>query len=99
LWAIKVVSVMAPLMGLLGTVTGMIRTFQAITLFGTGDPKLMAGGISEALVTTMLGLTVAIPLVFLHALVASSSRGVVEVLHEQAAGIVARRAEQDDAVG
>ena len=98
LWAIKVVSVVAPLMGLLGTVTGMIRTFQAITLFGTGDPKLMAGGISEALVTTMLGLTVAIPLVFLHALVASNSRGVVEVLQEQAAGIVARRAEQDDAV-
>lgn len=98
LWAVKVVSVMAPLMGLLGTVTGMIRTFQAITLFGTGDPKLMAGGISEALVTTMLGLTVAIPLVFLHALVASNSRGVVEVLQEQAAGIVARRAEQDDAV-
>jgi biopolymer transport protein ExbB len=98
LWAVKVVSVVAPLMGLLGTVTGMIRTFQAITLFGTGDPKLMAGGISEALVTTMLGLTVAIPLVFLHALVASSSRGVTEVLQEQAAGLVARRAEQDDAV-
>ena len=56
LWAVKVVSVAAPLMGLLGTVTGMINTFQAITLFGTGDPKLMAGGISEALVTTMLGL-------------------------------------------
>ena len=66
LWAIKVVSVAAPLMGLLGTVTGMIETFQAITLFGTGDPKLMAGGISEALVTTMLGLIVAIPLVLLH---------------------------------
>jgi biopolymer transport protein ExbB len=99
LWAIKVVSVVAPLMGLLGTVTGMIRTFQAITLFGTGDPKLMAGGISEALVTTMLGLIVAIPLVFLHALVASNSRGVLEVLQEQAAGFVARRAERDDAVG
>jgi biopolymer transport protein ExbB len=97
LWAIKVVSVVAPLMGLLGTVTGMIRTFQAITLFGTGDPKLMAGGISEALVTTMLGLIVAIPLVFLHALVASSSRRVVEVLEEQAAGMVARRAERGDA--
>jgi biopolymer transport protein ExbB len=98
LWAVKVVSVVAPLMGLLGTVTGMIRTFQAITLFGTGDPKMMASGISEALVTTMLGLTVAIPLVLLHALVSSNSRGVVEVLEEQAAGIVARRAEQDDAV-
>ena len=58
---IKVISVVAPLMGLLGTVTGMIKTFQAITLYGTGDPKLMAGGISQALVTTVLGLTVAIP--------------------------------------
>jgi biopolymer transport protein ExbB len=98
LWAIKVVSVVAPLLGLLGTVTGMIRTFQAITLFGTGDPKMMASGISEALVTTMLGLTVAIPLVLLHAVVSSGSRSVVEVLEEQAAGMVARRAERRDAV-
>jgi biopolymer transport protein ExbB len=97
LWAVKVVSVVAPLMGLLGTVTGMIRTFQAITLFGTGDPKMMASGISEALVTTMLGLYVAIPLVLLHALVANTSKGVVEVLEEQAAGLIARRAEQRDA--
>ena len=94
LWAIKVASVLSPLMGLLGTVTGMIRTFQSIMLYGAGDPKLMAGGISEALVTTMLGLIVAIPLVFLHAWVTSSSKGVIEVLEEQAAGIVARRAEQ-----
>lgn len=93
LWAVKVASVLSPLMGLLGTVTGMIRTFQAIMLYGAGDPKLMAGGISEALVTTMLGLIVAIPLVFLHAWVTSSSKSVVEVLEEQAAGIVARRAE------
>ena len=93
LWAIKVVSVLSPLMGLLGTVTGMIQTFQSIMLYGAGDPKLMAGGISQALVTTMLGLIVAIPLVFLHAWLASSSKGVVEVLEEQAAGIVARRAE------
>ncbi len=93
LWVIKVASVLAPLMGLLGTVTGMIRTFQSIMLYGAGDPKLMAGGISEALVTTMLGLIVAIPLVFLHAWVASSCKRVVEVLDEQAAGIVARRAE------
>jgi biopolymer transport protein ExbB len=96
LWAVKVVSVVAPLMGLLGTVTGMIRTFQAITLFGTGDPKMMASGISEALVTTMLGLYVAIPLVLLHALVANTSKGVVEILEEQAAGLIARRAEQRD---
>ncbi len=96
LWLVKVVSVVAPLMGLLGTVTGMIRTFQAITLFGTGDPKMMASGISEALVTTMLGLMVAIPLVLLHALVSNVSKGVVEVLEEQAAGLIARRAEQTD---
>lgn len=93
LWVVKVASVLSPLMGLLGTVTGMIRTFQSIMLYGAGDPKLMAGGISEALVTTMLGLIVAIPLVFLHAWVASSSKRVVEVLEEQAAGIVARRSE------
>jgi biopolymer transport protein ExbB len=97
LWAVKVVSVVAPLMGLLGTVTGMIRTFQAITLFGTGDPKMMASGISEALVTTMLGLCVAIPLVLLHALVANTSKGVIEILEEQAAGLIARRAEGRDA--
>jgi biopolymer transport protein ExbB len=94
-WVIKVVSVVAPLMGLLGTVTGMIQTFQAITLFGTGDPKLMAGGISEALVTTMLGLIVAIPLVLLHSVMASASRSVVEVLEERSAGIVAERAEKE----
>lgn len=93
LWLIKVVSVVAPLMGLLGTVTGMIRTFQAITLFGTGDPKLMAGGISEALVTTMLGLIVAIPLVLMHSWVSSMSRDLMDVLGEQSAGIIARRVE------
>ncbi|NQZ96491.1 MAG: MotA/TolQ/ExbB proton channel family protein [Myxococcales bacterium] len=98
LWAIKVVSVVAPLMGLLGTVTGMIATFQAITLFGTGDPKLMAGGISEALVTTMLGLLVAIPLTLLHAGVASFSKGVLDILEEQSAGLVATRAEESGAV-
>jgi biopolymer transport protein ExbB len=97
LWVIKVISVVAPLLGLLGTVTGMIRTFQVITLFGTGDPKMMASGISEALVTTMIGLYTAIPLVLLHALVANTSKGVVEILEEQAAGLIARRAEQHDA--
>ncbi len=95
--AIKTLVALCPLLGLLGTVTGMIRTFQAITLFGTGDPKMMASGISEALVTTMLGLYVAIPLVLLHALVSNTSKGVVEVLEEQAAVLIARRAEQRDA--
>jgi len=87
---IKVLAAVAPLLGLLGTVVGMIRTFQAITLFGTGDPKLMAGGISQALVTTVLGLVVAIPLVLLHSLVVSRSRTLVEILEEQSAGIIAR---------
>ena len=98
LWIVKVVSVVAPLMGLLGTVTGMIATFQAITLFGTGDPKLMAGGISEALVTTMLGLFVAIPLTLIHAGVSSFSKGVMDILEEQSAGLVATRAENAGAV-
>jgi biopolymer transport protein ExbB len=91
--AIKVIAAVAPLLGLLGTVTGMIVTFQAITLFGTGDPKLMAGGISQALVTTVLGLTVAIPLVLLHSVVASRSKALIEVLEEQSAGIIARQSE------
>ncbi len=56
----------APLLGLLGTVTGMISTFQVINIFGTGDPKMMSGGISEALITTQVGLAVAIPILFLH---------------------------------
>ena len=64
--AVRIISVVAPLAGLLGTVTGMIITFQQITLFGTGDPKLMAGGISQALVTTMLGLIVAAPLLLMN---------------------------------
>lgn len=92
---IKVIAAVAPLLGLLGTVTGMIATFQAITLFGTGDPKLMAGGISQALVTTVLGLTVAIPLVLLHSVVASRSKALIEVLEEQSAGIIARQAEHE----
>jgi biopolymer transport protein ExbB len=91
--AIKVIAAVAPLLGLLGTVTGMIATFQAITLFGTGDPKLMAGGISQALVTTVIGLTVAIPLVLLHSVVASRSKALIEVLEGQSAGIVARQSE------
>ncbi|MDH3418275.1 MAG: MotA/TolQ/ExbB proton channel family protein [Gammaproteobacteria bacterium] len=91
---IKVLAAVAPLLGLLGTVVGMIRTFQAITLFGTGDPKLMAGGISQALVTTVLGLCVAIPLVLLHSLVASRSKTLVEILEEQSAGIIARHSDK-----
>jgi len=91
---IKVFAAVAPLLGLLGTVVGMIVTFQALTLFGTGDPKLMAGGISQALVTTMLGLIVAIPLVFLHSVLTSWSGTLIEVLEEQSAGLIARHAER-----
>ncbi|WP_210418622.1 MotA/TolQ/ExbB proton channel family protein [Aliikangiella coralliicola] len=91
---IKIISVVAPLLGLLGTVTGMINTFQAITLFGTGDPKLMAGGISQALVTTVLGLVVAIPTVMLFTWLNTRSKNIVHILQEQSAGIIAERAEQ-----
>lgn len=91
---IKIISVVAPLIGLLGTVTGMINTFQAITLFGTGDPKLMAGGISQALVTTVLGLVVAIPMVFISTMLNTRSRGIINILQQQSAGIIAERAEK-----
>ncbi len=94
---LKIISVVAPLLGLLGTVTGMIVTFQAITLFGAGDPKLMAGGISQALVTTVLGLVVAIPTVFLHTLVSSRARRLTQILQEEAAGILAEQAETQQA--
>jgi len=96
---IKIISVVAPLMGLLGTVTGMIQTFQAITLYGTGDPKLMAGGISQALVTTVLGLSVAIPMVLLHTLVSGRSKRIVQVLQEQSGGIIASHSERQGARG
>ena len=92
---IKVISVVAPLMGLLGTVVGMINTFQAITLYGTGDPKLMAGGISQALVTTVLGLTVAIPTTLLHTIVSGRSRKVTQIIQEQGAGIIAEHSEKE----
>ena len=90
---IKVISVVAPLMGLLGTVTGMIKTFQVITLYGAGDPKMMAGGISQALMTTVLGLVVAIPMVLLHTIVSGSSRKIINILQSQAAGLVAQHSE------
>ncbi len=90
---IKIISVVAPLIGLLGTVTGMINTFQAITLFGTGDPKLMAGGISQALVTTVLGLVVAIPMVFIFAYLNGRSRNIINILQQESTGIIAENAE------
>jgi biopolymer transport protein ExbB len=94
---LKLAAGVAPLLGLLGTVTGMIRTFTQITLFGTGDPRIMAGGISEALVTTVSGLIAAIPLLFIHSFAASFARGAQQTLEEQAAGIIARHAEEKSA--
>ncbi|WP_084418440.1 MotA/TolQ/ExbB proton channel family protein [Henriciella litoralis] len=92
---VKVLAAVAPLLGLLGTVIGMIITFTAITNFGAGDPKLMAGGISVALMTTVLGLVAAIPLLLLHAIASSMARGNQQILDEQAAGLVAERAESN----
>ncbi len=90
---LKLFAGIAPLLGLLGTVTGMIKTFQAMMIYGTGDPQLMAGGISEALVTTMLGLIAAIPLLILHSFCSTLARSVQGTLEEQSAGIVARHVE------
>ena len=90
---LKLLAGVAPLLGLLGTVTGMIQTFQAMMIYGTGDPQLMAGGISVALVTTMLGLYAAIPLLVLHSFCASMARSIQGTLEEQSAGIVARHVE------
>jgi biopolymer transport protein ExbB len=93
---IKLLAGVAPLLGLLGTVTGMIATFQAITAFGSGDAKLMASGISQALITTVLGLVVAIPLLLMHSWVASRSRTLVQILDEQSAGLIAQSLEKTD---
>ncbi len=93
---VKLLAAIAPLLGLLGTVTGMINTFQAITLFGTGDPKLMAGGISQALVTTVLGLVVAIPMTLLFATLHTRSKNLIHILQEQASGIIAERSERGE---
>jgi biopolymer transport protein ExbB len=91
---LAMLAAIAPMLGLLGTVSGMIETFQSITLFGTGDPKLMSGGISQALVTTELGLAVAIPLLLIHSAISSKSNRLVQILDEESAAIVARNAER-----
>jgi biopolymer transport protein ExbB len=90
---LKIIAAVAPLMGLLGTVTGMIITFQAITIFGAGDPKAMAGGISGALITTVLGLLVAIPTVLLHTIVNGRAQRIIHTLDEQTTGLIAERTE------
>lgn len=88
---IKLFAATTPLLGLLGTVTGMILTFQSITLFGTSDPKLMAGGISQALITTMLGLIAAIPLLFAHTLLNSKSKKVINILEQNTMALIAKK--------
>ncbi|MGX5173433.1 MotA/TolQ/ExbB proton channel family protein [Aliikangiella sp. IMCC44653] len=94
---IKVFAAVAPLMGLLGTVTGMIETFQSIQLYGTGDPKIMAGGISSALITTVLGIVAALPLILTHSIVSGISKGLVHMLEEQSTGLIAQHQEEKGA--
>jgi biopolymer transport protein ExbB len=91
---IKVFAAVAPLMGLLGTVTGMIETFQSITLYGAGDPKVMAGGISQALMTTVLGIVAALPLILLHSVVSGIAKGLNHMLEEQSTGLIAQHEEE-----
>ena len=88
---VKFFAAVAPLLGLLGTVIGMIETFQAITLFGTGDPKQMAGGISQALVTTMLGLIVAAPLLGMFTYLSEKSNTIIQVIEEKASYLLSRK--------
>ncbi|NQV71442.1 MAG: MotA/TolQ/ExbB proton channel family protein [Pseudohongiella sp.] len=90
---IKMIATIAPLGGLLGTVTGMIDVFQQITVYGAGDPTIMAGGISSALMTTVLGIVVAIPTIFMHTVVKSRADNIIHVLEEQATGMIAQKAE------
>jgi biopolymer transport protein ExbB len=94
LGALVVIAEASPLLGLLGTVSGMVATFQALSLFGTGDAKVVAGGISEALVATIMGLCVAIPALVVHSFLKGKSDELVQVLDEQAAGMVAQMAER-----
>ncbi len=90
---LKIVAMVAPLLGLLGTVAGMIMTFQSITIYGAGDPKAMASGISSALVTTVLGLLVAIPTVFAHSLLHGKAQNILHILEQQSMGLIARHTE------
>ena len=87
---IKFFAAVAPLLGLLGTVIGMIETFQAITLFGTGDPKQMAGGISQALVTTMLGLIVAAPLLGMYTYISEKTNSILQIIEEKASYLLSK---------
>ncbi|EKF9383842.1 MotA/TolQ/ExbB proton channel family protein [Vibrio cholerae] len=92
---LKLLAALAPMLGLLGTVTGMIETFQVITQFGNGDPKVMAGGISMALVTTVEGLIAAIPLLLGHNILSAQAEAIRNILEKQGIGLVAQQAERD----
>jgi len=94
---LKLLAALAPMLGLLGTVTGMIETFQVITQFGNGDPKVMAGGISMALTTTVLGLIAAMPLLLAHNLLSSRADSINATLEKQGVSLVAAKAENDNA--
>ncbi|MEE8320302.1 MAG: MotA/TolQ/ExbB proton channel family protein [Gammaproteobacteria bacterium] len=93
LGALALLAAISPLLGLLGTVTGIIDTFQSITLYGTGDPRVMSGGISQALVTTVMGLLVAIPLLLIHSFLSSKSNRLIQTLDEKSLAFVALLAE------
>src|SRR5690606_33723437 len=95
---LKLAAAIAPMLGLLGTVTGMIKTFQAIALHGSGDPKLMSGGISEALVTTVEGLVTAIPILLLHSLLTAKSQTLSALLEAHASAALAARLERRNAL-
>ncbi len=86
--ALQIIAVIAPLLGLLGTVTGMIATFQMITIYGSGDPRLMSGGISEALVTTEYGLMIAIPVILVHGYFQGRNNNIINTLEEKSMMLV-----------
>ncbi|KOO03504.1 MotA/TolQ/ExbB proton channel family protein [Vibrio nereis] len=90
---LKLLAALAPMLGLLGTVTGMIETFQIMTLFGTGDAKVMAGGISTALVTTVMGLVAAMPLLLVHNILTTQAENLRNILEKQGIALVAQQAE------
>jgi len=91
---LRLVVAAGPLLGLVGTVIGMILTFQSITETGSSDPKLMANGIGTAMIATLLGLGIAVPMLFANALLNSLSRSIVQILDEQSAGILAENLEK-----
>ncbi|MGF1695298.1 MotA/TolQ/ExbB proton channel family protein [Vibrio lamellibrachiae] len=92
---LKLLAALAPMLGLLGTVTGMIETFQVITQFGNGDPKVMAGGISMALITTVLGLVAAMPLLLAHNILSTQAENIRNTLEKQGISLIAEQAEKD----